>query len=127
MSIDPVSQFLPAALDATVVPTAVSPTAQSGDKFRTLMEHAVMAPPEDANGHLSRISKVVEAQDEQFQRTLADLGRLSGDVPGLSLTQITDRAIQTMFEVTSMEMNMQVKISLAESSKSAVETLMKNQ
>ncbi|QTD94210.1 type III secretion protein HrpB2 [Burkholderia anthina] len=129
MSIDPVSQLAPAALDATAAPTAASADhAQLGDKFKALMARAPMAPPEHANSHLSStVSKAVEAQDAQFQRMIADIGKLSDDIPGLSTTEMTNRTIHMMFEMTSMQMNMQVKMSLAESSKSSVQTLMKNQ
>ncbi|MCA8023426.1 type III secretion protein HrpB2 [Burkholderia metallica] len=132
MSIDPISQFAPATLDATAATfTAAAPppaTVELGDKFRTLMERAPMMPPEQASSHLSTtVSKAVEAQDAQFQQTLVDIGKLSADVPELSMTELTDRTTQMMFEMTNMQMNMQVKMSLAESSKSSVQTLMKNQ
>ncbi|WP_158062109.1 type III secretion protein HrpB2 [Burkholderia catarinensis] len=130
MAIDPVSQLAPAALDATAAtPAATSPaTPGLGDKFKALMERAPMAPPEHANSHLSSaVSKAVEAQDVQFRKTIEDVGKLSADMPGLSMTEMTGRTIQMMYEMTSMQMNMQVKMSLAESSKSSVQTLMKNQ
>ncbi|MBR8218594.1 type III secretion protein HrpB2 [Burkholderia vietnamiensis] len=130
MSIDPVSQLAPAALDAmAATPAAASPaTTELGDKFRTLMARAPMAPPEHAGSHLSSsVSKAIEAQDVQFRRTIEDVARLTGDLPGMSMTEMTQRTIQMMYEMTSMQMNMQVKMSLAESSKSSVQTLMKNQ
>jgi type III secretion inner rod protein HrpB2 len=130
MAIDPVGPLAPAALDATAAaaPAASADTARLGDKFGALMAHAPMAPPEQANSHLSStVAKAVEAQDAQFQHAIADIGKLSADIPGLSMTEMTDRTIQMMFEMTSMQMNMQVKMSLAESSKSSVQTLMKNQ
>ncbi|NTZ07513.1 type III secretion protein HrpB2 [Burkholderia metallica] len=130
MSIDPVSQLAPAALDATAAaPAAASPaTTELGDKFRTLMARAPMAPPEHAGSHLSSsVSKAIEAQDVQFRHTIEDVGKLTADLPGMSMTEMTQRTIQMMYEMTSMQMNMQVKMSLAESSKSSVQTLMKNQ
>ncbi|KKL33584.1 hypothetical protein WR30_23735 [Burkholderia contaminans FFH2055] len=130
MSIDPVSQLAPAALDATAAtPAAASPaTTELGDKFTALMARAPMAPPEHAGSHLSSsVSKAIEAQDVQFRHTIEDVGKLTADLPGMSMTEMTQRTIQMMYEMTSMQMNMQVKMSLAESSKSSVQTLMKNQ
>lgn len=130
MSIDPVSQLAPAALDATAAtPVAVSPaTTGLGDKFTALMARAPMAPPEHAGSHLSSsVSKAIEAQDVQFRHTIEDVGKLTADLPGMSMTEMTQRTIRMMYEMTSMQMNMQVKMSLAESSKSSVQTLMKNQ
>ncbi|WP_323123320.1 type III secretion protein HrpB2 [Burkholderia alba] len=129
MPIDPVNQFAPAALDIAAAPATASPEiTQLGDKFSALMAHAPMASPEHANSHVSSVvSKAVEAQDAQFQRTIADIGKLSAEVPGMSMAEMSDRTIQMMYEMTSMQMNMQVKMSLAESSKSSVQTLMKNQ
>ncbi|MBN3834755.1 type III secretion protein HrpB2 [Burkholderia sp. Ac-20344] len=133
MSIDPVSQLAPAALDATTAtaatPAAAAPaTTELGDKFTALMARAPMAPPEQAGSHLSSsVSKAIEAQDVQFRHTIEDVGKLTADLPGMSMTEMTQRTIQMMYEMTSMQMNMQVKMSLAESSKSSVQTLMKNQ
>ncbi|MGU7810734.1 type III secretion protein HrpB2 [Burkholderia sp. AW49-1] len=130
MSIDPVSQLAPAALDATeATSAAASPaTTELGDKFTALMARAPMAPPEHAGSHLSSsVSKAIEAQDVQFRHTIEDVGKLTADLPGMSMTEMTQRTIQMMYEMTSMQMNMQVKMSLAESSKSSVQTLMKNQ
>lgn len=130
MSIDPVSQLAPAALDATAAtPASAAPTTtELGDKFSSLMARAPMAPPEHAGSHLSSsVSKAIEAQDVQFRHTIEDVGRLTADLPGMSMTEMTQRTIQMMYEMTSMQMNMQVKMSLAESSKSSVQTLMKNQ
>ncbi|MCA8257243.1 type III secretion protein HrpB2 [Burkholderia sp. AU31624] len=130
MSIDPVSQLAPAALDATAATPAAAPpaTTELGDKFTALMARAPMAPPEHAGSHLSSsVSKAIEAQDVQFRHTIEDVGKLTADLPGMSMTEMTQRTIQMMYEMTSMQMNMQVKMSLAESSKSSVQTLMKNQ
>ncbi|RQS36245.1 type III secretion protein HrpB2 [Burkholderia sp. Bp8992] len=130
MSIDPVSQLAPAALDATAATpaTAAPATTELGDKFTALMARAPMAPPEHAGSHLSSsVSKAIEAQDVQFRHTIEDVGKLTADLPGMSMTEMTHRTIQMMYEMTSMQMNMQVKMSLAESSKSSVQTLMKNQ
>ncbi|WP_175891552.1 type III secretion protein HrpB2 [Burkholderia cepacia] len=130
MSIDLVSRLAPVALDAaTATPAAVSPApAKLGDKFKALMERASMAPPEYANSHLSSaVSKAIEAQDAQFRQTIEDASKLSTDMPGLSTAEMTQRTIQMVYEMTNVQMNMQVKMSLAESSKSSVQTLMKNQ
>ncbi|MGS0891223.1 type III secretion protein HrpB2 [Burkholderia stagnalis] len=131
MSIDPVTQLAPSVLDATAAasPAAASPdAARLGDKFSALMANAPMAPPEQAGSHLSStVAKAVEAQDAQFQHAIQDIGKLTADLPGMSMTEMTNRTIQMMYEMSSMQMNMQVKMSLAESSKSSVQTLMKNQ
>jgi type III secretion inner rod protein HrpB2 len=128
VAIDSVIRFAPAVFDATAPDIASPVNAALGEKFGALMRHRSMVSPEHANSHLSStVSKAVGAQDAQFQRTVADLDKLTNDMPELSLHEMTNRSIQMMFEMTSMQINMQVKMSLAESSKSSVQTLMKNQ
>lgn len=128
MSIDPVSQHVPVALQAAVPATSSPAHPDLGDKFTSLMARAPMAPPDRADTQMSSVvSKAVEAQDAQFQQDISDLSKLSDDMPQMSMAEITDHSIKMMFEMANMQMNMQVKMSLAESSKSSVQTLMKNQ
>ncbi|OXJ06586.1 hypothetical protein [Burkholderia sp. AU6039] len=120
---------LTAATEAMApAPVPVAGTSELRDKFRMLMERASMAPPlHDYAGQPSPVANAIAAQDAEFMKAMADVQRLPEEIPGMSLTELTDRSVQMMFELASMQMNMQVKMSLVESSKSSVQTLMKNQ
>ncbi|HIC7208891.1 type III secretion protein HrpB2 [Burkholderia stabilis] len=130
MSVQTVPEAVLTAATETMAPasTPAAGTSELGDKFRMLMERASMAPPEhDHTGASSPVAKALAAEDAQFMKVIDDVQRLPAEMPGMSLTEMTDRSVQMMFELTSTQMNMQVKMSLVESSKSSVETLMKNQ
>ncbi|VWC38170.1 type III secretion protein HrpB2 [Burkholderia lata] len=128
MSIETVPEVALNAAAETVAPMPVAGTPELGDKFRMLMERASMTPPShDTAGQPSPVANAIAAQDAQFMKTIEDVQRLPEEMPGMSLTEMTDRSVQMMFELANMQMNMQVKMSLVESSKSSVQTLMKNQ
>jgi type III secretion inner rod protein HrpB2 len=103
-------------------------SGELGAKFQALMDKPNMAAPSgSANGDMSVAARLVEAQDAQLQKTVADMNDFVQRAPSLSVAEMSAGSMKLMMELSSAQLNLQGKMGVVESSKSAVETLMKNQ
>jgi type III secretion inner rod protein HrpB2 len=97
-------------------------------KFQSLMEDPFMAAPVGSeNDGMSVMSKLIRTEDSQLQATVADMNDFTKRVPTLSFAEESAGAMQLMMELSNAQLNLQAKMGVVNSSKSAVETLMKNQ
>ena len=101
-------------------------TQQLGDKFKAMMEKPSMAPPSE-DGHPGTLATMVIQQDARLQKMVTDTQAISNALPYMSIQEVTNVSIQYQTEVTMMMADLEVKMGVVESSKSSVETLMKNQ
>jgi type III secretion inner rod protein HrpB2 len=132
---DPVSNVtLKAALEQlSQGPASPAQTStQLADKFQAMMQRAPMVPPAQetvtAGGDGTAIAlKLVAAQDAELQHAVSDTINLMNAAPYMSMNQMNAESIRMSLELASMQLDMGAKMGVVNSSKSAIETLMKNQ
>ncbi|MBP0633729.1 type III secretion protein HrpB2 [Cupriavidus sp. AcVe19-1a] len=101
---------------------------QAGDRFKVLMQNPRMSPPHHGGDMRTNvIAKMAAAQDAEIQKSVNDVLALSGQADRMSVQEMTAAAMKAALELASTQLDMEAKMSLVKSSKSSVETLMKNQ
>jgi type III secretion inner rod protein HrpB2 len=101
---------------------------QAGDRFRSMMQNPRMAAPthgDDVNTNV--VAKLAAAQDAELQKSVNDVVALSSQADSMSMQQMTAAAMKATLELASTQLDMEAKMGVVNSSKSSVETLMKNQ
>jgi type III secretion inner rod protein HrpB2 len=131
MSVDATTKAVQASLDqmAEAASGNAGATPQAlADKFQSMMQQSPMsAPAVESPGGTPIASKLVAAQDAELQRTVNDVSQLAEAAPTLSTNEMSASAIRITLELTSTQLDLQAKMGVVDSSKSAIETLMKNQ
>jgi type III secretion inner rod protein HrpB2 len=113
-------------------PQLQAPTASASDQglgvqFETLM-HRASAPPTVSNEENSQtISKLVIAQDDELQRAVSDVLSITDAASGMSMQELQAASMQMQLELAGMQMDMQSKMAVVDSTKSAIETLMRQE
>jgi type III secretion inner rod protein HrpB2 len=106
---------------------AETPT-QLADKFQSLMQKGQMAAPAaPADDGTAVASKLVASQDAELQHTVNDALDLAQQAPTLTMNEMTAQTIHMTLELASTQLDLEAKMGVVDSSKSAIETLMKNQ
>ncbi|CAH2775839.1 MAG: Type III secretion protein HrpB2 [uncultured Paraburkholderia sp.] len=101
---------------------------QAGDRFKALMHNPRMAPPNHGDDMSTNvIAKMAASQDAEIQKSVNDVLTLSGDANRMSVQEMTAAAMKATLELASTQLDMEAKMGVVNSSKSSVETLMKNQ
>jgi len=122
---------LKAALDEMsrqAVQAPPTPPADVVDRFQAAMQKARMAPPIESTGQgMTVVSQLLASQDSQLQHVVSDLHNFSSAAPTLSLGELSASTMKLTMELASAQLDLQGKMGVVDSSKSAVETLMKNQ
>jgi type III secretion inner rod protein HrpB2 len=72
-------------------------------------------------------SKLVAAQDAELQHTVNDALQLAQQAPTMSMNEMSAGTIRMTLELASTQLDLEAKMGVVDSSKSAIETLMKNQ
>ncbi|WP_412025854.1 type III secretion protein HrpB2 [Burkholderia cepacia] len=96
--------------------------------FEAMMQRGVMGPSSgggDTAGTM--ISELVRGEDAAIQYVSNDMLYMIHNVDSMSMGELTAATIQLQIEAASLQVDMQMKMSVVTSSKDAVETLMKNQ
>ncbi|CAB3764334.1 type III secretion protein HrpB2 [Paraburkholderia humisilvae] len=103
-------------------------STELADKFQAMMDKSpTAASVEPAGDGMQTVSKALAVQDAELQKTVTDMQDFIQAAPTLSLGEISAGTMKMMMELSSAQLNLQGKMGVVESSKSAVETLMKNQ
>ncbi|KVK76060.1 hypothetical protein WS90_25205 [Burkholderia cepacia] len=98
------------------------------DRFQALMRDAQpVAPDVQHAGGPSAIDRVMGAQQQALDTTFQDVDAFVADAQAMSIAELTAHQMQLMSELTVATFNLNVGSGLAQSSKSAVQTLFKNQ
>ncbi|AXF10897.1 type III secretion protein HrpB2 [Paraburkholderia graminis] len=101
---------------------------QAGDRFKSLMQNPRMAPPNRGDDMSTNvIAKMAASQDAEIQKSVNDVVALSSQANSMSVQEMTAAAMKATLELASTQLDMEAKMSVVNSSKSSVETLMKNQ
>lgn len=108
------------------MPAAVPP--HEADSFERMMQRGVSAPPAPHGSEAGSLaSKLVLSEDEALQTVSNDALYMLHHADEMSFNQIAAASVQMQIETASLQVDMSMKISVVESSKGALETLMKNQ
>ncbi|MFM0040894.1 type III secretion protein HrpB2 [Paraburkholderia sediminicola] len=111
---------------AGTVGQPVSP--QLSSSFEAMMQNGVMGPAthgSDPAGTL--VSEVVRGEDTALQSVSNDMLFMLQNSSSMSMQELTTASMAIQIESTSMQVDMQTKMAVVNSSKEALETLMKNQ
>ncbi|MDR6448571.1 type III secretion inner rod protein HrpB2 [Paraburkholderia terricola] len=133
MTLPVTSKQFEAALQAATSMPATQPGAdpglqQAGERFASMMQNPRMAAPvhgDDMNTNV--IAKMAVTQDAELQQSVNDVVALSSQAGNMSLPEMTAAAMKTTLELATTQLDMQAKMGVVNSSKSSIETLMKNQ
>ncbi|KER67578.1 hypothetical protein HR51_32565 [Burkholderia cepacia] len=102
--------------------------AHVAGSFEAMMQRGVMGPSSGAGDSAgTMISALVRGEDAAFQYVSNDMLYMIHNVDSMSPGELTASAIQLQIEAASLQVDMQMKMSVVTSSKDAIETLMKNQ
>ena len=124
--IAPVPPVSPVAPAAPVAPAEAAPSALV-DRFAALMQQVGQGPAGHARTHgPSQLSRFVGAEDQAAKATLETIQSFSiGDTTSMPEAAAAVMHMQSDMAVLSFKLN--VVNTLAESGKTAIQTLMKNQ
>jgi type III secretion inner rod protein HrpB2 len=86
-----------------------------------------MAAPANENGDMGVVAKMAAQQDAELQRSVNDVDTMMDRVPYMSIQEVTAESMRVSMEIAHTQIDMEAKMGVVNSSKSAVETLMKNQ
>jgi type III secretion inner rod protein HrpB2 len=117
-----------AAQAPAAVPVGQSVSPQLSSSFEAMMQNGVMGPAthgSDPTGTL--ISEVVRGEDTALQSVSNDMLFMLHNSSSMSMQELTSASMAIQIESTGMQVDMQTKMAVVNSSKSALETLMKNQ
>ena len=127
--IAPVPPVSPVAPAAPVAPAEAAPSAPPAlvDRFAALMQQIGQGPAGQARTHgPSQLSRIVGAEDQAAKATLETIQSFSiGETTSMPEAAAAVMHMQSDMAVLSFKLN--VVNTLAESGKTAIQTLMKNQ
>ncbi|WP_175872470.1 hypothetical protein [Burkholderia sp. BCC0397] len=96
--------------------------------FEQMMTSGVTAPPKPQGSEAGSLAThLVLSEDEALQTVSNDALYMLHNAGDMSFNQIAAASVQMQIETASLQVDMSMKISVVESSKGALETLMKNQ
>ncbi|AOK29088.1 MULTISPECIES: hypothetical protein [Burkholderia] len=104
-----------------------TPAAHLVERFRTLMQQAPMVAPEPTESNGTIVLKLAKLHDGQLQQAVNHINQLSHSIPYLTTKEVIANSAYMMKEIATVQANMSVKIAVVHSSKSALDTLMRNQ
>lgn len=111
---------------AGAMPFAVPP--HEAASFDQMMQRGVLTPPAPHGSEAGSLaSKLVLSEDEALQTVSNDALYMLSHANEMSFNQVAAASVQMQIETASLQVDMSMKISVVESSKGALETLMKNQ
>ncbi|MEJ0003128.1 MAG: serine kinase [Pararobbsia sp.] len=130
MSLINTSQFDHAIARATeaAAPEAGAVPQTLADKFQAMMAHSTPYMPELHPGERTDIvAKAVEEQANYYHQVPNDVMYMTQHMSALSMERLAAADMTVQLEISSLNADLQVKMATVQSSKDAVQTLMKNQ
>ena len=127
MSIVITPEQLKTALQRTAQPATDPSTQQLGDKFKSMMQNPNMEAPHDKSSGMNVVSKLAAAQDAELQQSVNDALSLTQNAAGMSMQEMTAAGTKVVLEIAGTQLDMQAKMGVMNSSRSSLDTLMKNQ
>lgn len=127
MSVVITPEQVKSALQTTTQPAADPSMQQLGDKFKSLMQSPRMEAPQQAGGDANVVAKLAAAQDAELQQSVNDALSLTQNAAGMSMQEMTAAGTKVVLEIAGTQLDMQAKMGVMNSSRSSLDTLMKNQ
>ena len=127
MSIVITPEQLKTALQRSAQPATDPSTQQLGDKFKSMMQNPHMEAPHDKSSGMNVVSKLAAAQDAELQQSVNDALSLTQNAAGMSMQEMTAAGTKVVLEIAGTQLDMQAKMGVMNSSRSSLDTLMKNQ
>ncbi|MBN3807423.1 serine kinase [Paraburkholderia sp. Ac-20336] len=114
--------------EATAPQPAAAPQALV-DKFQAMMANPTpnAVPEVHQIGHTDIVTKAVKEQADYYHAVPNDVLYMSQHASTLSMQHLASADMTVQLEIASLNMDLQVKMATVQSSKDAVQTLMKNQ
>ncbi|KVU59678.1 hypothetical protein WK68_20400 [Burkholderia ubonensis] len=98
------------------------------ESFEALMKQPDMVAPVAEQFDASHAAaQMIREQNAQFVNVNRNMMETLADAPTLDLKEMHVRSMQMQVELANMQLDMAAKMGVVSSSKSAIETLMKNQ
>jgi type III secretion inner rod protein HrpB2 len=124
-----ISSAVTQALDAG---GAAGGAAQPGgaDKFQALMNTAHLAPPASAAGPdtgLKQVQEIVAKHDAAAEKVMGDMKNFSDNITSMNPLEAIGESSRISLQLATVNFDFQAKMGIVDASKSAAETLMKNQ
>lgn len=125
--VTPVPATTPVAPVAQAAPAPAPAPQTLVDRFSALMQQIGHGPGAQTRTHgPSQLSRMIDAQDHAAKATLENIQSFSiGDAA--SMPEMAVAAVQMQSEMAVLSFKLNIVNTLAESGKTAVQTLMKNQ
>jgi type III secretion inner rod protein HrpB2 len=122
-----VSQDITAGSPAA--PAAPSPVSEDlAQKFQAMMAQTAPQAVGNSSSHTENVlSKAVAEQAEDYRRVPNDVLYMTQNMSSVSMDRLMAADMNIQLEIASMNADLQVKMAAVQSSKDAVQTLMKNQ
>ncbi|USJ02090.1 type III secretion protein HrpB2 [Xanthomonas prunicola] len=111
---------------------ALSPVAAPNqalvNRFQALMQSSSPLPPTMQRvGHPSMMSRMVDVQDDGVRAISEHIDAFGMRAPTMGLQEIAAEEMKLINELTMVGFNLNVSVSVAQSGKNSVQTLVKNQ
>lgn len=110
---------------------AAAPDALGGlsDRFqRLMMEHSTAPAPHGTEvGERSPVSHFIEAQEGVLRQTFDSVRAFSQEAPAMNPGELASRHIALSYQLSMVQVQFNAGVYVAQSSKSGLQTLMKNQ
>jgi type III secretion inner rod protein HrpB2 len=104
-----------------------SPSQQLVDKFQTLMAQGGQPSQQVHPAQQDILTKAVQDQDDYARMVPNDLQYVTQHLSAMSMQRITAVTMQMNLEIANLGADMDAKMAAVQSSKDAIQTLMKNQ
>lgn len=103
-------------------------SAESAEKFQSLMQTAKLAPPAAPGGDGFEVAgRMIEHQQAQIDQLHSDLSAFEAQAPEMSIQEASVGSMRLATELASEQFDMQAKMAVVNTSKGDVDSLMKNQ
>jgi type III secretion inner rod protein HrpB2 len=106
-------------------PSLDAATSQLGVQFSTLMNRSSAPPSVSSDEGYQTVSSLVLGQEDELNATLNEVDAVTQAMPGMTQEQITAASVRLSVEFASMQFNMETKMSVVNSAKGSLETLMR--
>jgi type III secretion inner rod protein HrpB2 len=126
VSTQAISSVMPEALEAGGGGASVQPGA--ADRFQALMNNAQPSPPVSAQDTgLNQVQEIVAKHDAAADKAMTDMKTFSENIGSMNPLDAIGESSRISLELASVNFDFQAKMGIVDASKSAAETLMKNQ
>jgi type III secretion inner rod protein HrpB2 len=123
-----ISSAVTQALDAGGASAPAEPGGAG--KFQALMNNPHLTPPTSAAGPdtgLKQVQEIVEKHDAAAEKVMGDMKTFSDNIGSMNPLEAIGESSKISLQLATVNFDFQAKMGIVDASKSAAETLMKNQ